>query len=316
MNPLQTNMLNALVGAAIALGAAGAAMPARADAFAQSILVIDKLRLLHPNGTPYTAGELATLSGANMAQAGGYLNGVFANRVQAGDVTGANDIARQIVGTLPGQLENNFGPLPQAAGAGASFGSADQQMSGSLVTTNLGAAGALVQTRADAALAGAGAATGIATVASATTFSFALGADEFITFAFEATPFTQAYADAGGGAAGSANAFLAWSISVLDLTSGHTVFTFAPEQLNGVSAVSRTDGLWGATTYDPGLLSFSATTGLLAAGDIYQVTIAQSTFAGAIQSQLVPEPATLAVFGSGLLAMAAIGRRRKGQGPA
>jgi hypothetical protein len=312
MNPLQTNMLNALVGAAIAVGAATAASPARADAFAQSILVIDNLRLLHPNGTPYTASDFTTLSAANMAQASGQLNGLFASQMQYGDAAGANDIARQMVGTgRPDRPENNFTPLPARPGAAGDFGSADQQMLGGLATTTLGAAGALVQTRADAALKGAGAATGNAGVAGATTFSFALGADEFMTISFDAFAFTQAHADGRGSAAGSANAHLAWSISVRDLTTGATVFTFQPEQLNGMSDVSRTDGMWGVSTYAPGMMSFSATTGLLAAGDTYQVTFAQSTFAGAVQAQLVPEPATLAVFGAGLLAMAAVSRRRK-----
>ncbi|MDB5933877.1 MAG: hypothetical protein JWQ01_1221 [Massilia sp.] len=312
MNPLQTNMLNALVGAAIAIGSMAAATPARADAFAQSILVIDNLRLLHANGTAYTASDFATLAGANMAQVSGQFNGVFASQMQSGDAAGANDIARQSVGTArAAHPENSFTPMPGRSGPAGDFGSADQQMSGGLITTTLGAAGALIQTRADAALTGAGAATGNAGVAAASTFSFALGADEFMTISFDAFAFTQAHADDHDAAAGSANAHLAWSISVLDLTTGATVFTFQPEQLNGMSDVSRTEGQWGISTYDPGMMSFSATTGLLAAGDTYQVTIAQSTFAGALQTRQVPEPATLAVFGAGLLAMAAIGRRRR-----
>jgi hypothetical protein len=76
MNPLQTNMLNALVGAAIALTAVATAVPARADAFAQSILVIDNLRLRHADGTPYTASDFAMLSGGRVGYAGGELNGV------------------------------------------------------------------------------------------------------------------------------------------------------------------------------------------------------------------------------------------------
>jgi hypothetical protein len=50
MNPLQKTMLSSAVLAAVTVGAPGAA---RADAFAQSILVIDNFRLLHANGTTY-----------------------------------------------------------------------------------------------------------------------------------------------------------------------------------------------------------------------------------------------------------------------
>lgn len=70
----------------------------------------------------------------------------------------------------------------------------------------------------------------------------------------------------------------------------------------------------GATIYAAGTLSFAATTGLLNAGEMYQVTILQSASAGALragQPQRMPEPATLTVFGTGLLAIAALARRRR-----
>lgn len=58
MNPLQTKMLNALVGAAHALTAVATTVPARAEAFVQSILMIDNLRLRTPTArrtTPATS---------------------------------------------------------------------------------------------------------------------------------------------------------------------------------------------------------------------------------------------------------------------
>jgi hypothetical protein len=130
-----------------------------------------------------------------------------------------------------------------------------------------------------------------------------------MTIAFDALPFTHAFVNQGAGAATSASARLAWSITLLDLTTGATMFSFAPDQLNALGDVSRTDGADGASTYAPGWLSFAATTDLLTVGDIYQITISQSTLASALQAQKVPEPGTLAAFGAALLAMAALSRR-------
>ena len=313
MNPMQKNMLRSAACAAVAIGAAGAPGAARADSFAQSILVIDNFRLLHANGTAYSVAEFPQLAGAGNAFASGQLNGAYSNATHAVDQASgiSPDVMHQNVGAgLAARPENDF--TPSGAGTTGSFAYGDQRMAGSIITAVGGAAAPFqVQTRADAALSAGGSAFGVGGVASSTAFSFSLGAGEYMTIAFDATPFTQAYADRGAGANGSAQANLAWSVSVLDLTTGATVFSFEPEQLNAMSNVSRSDGFGGAAVYDPGRLSFAATTGMLTAGDTYQVTFAQTSFASAQQAQAVPEPATLAAFGTGLLALAALGRRRR-----
>jgi hypothetical protein len=306
MNLFQKSMLSSAVLAAVALGTPGAA---RADTFAQSILVIDNFRLLHANGTSYTAGDFSVFAGGNGAYAGAYLNNVGDSAWQAG--TGNLDIAQRGVGVnLPVLAENAFTPL---AGAAGNFAHADQYMAGAMVTTNNGAAGALLQTRAGASLTNAGAVTSFAGLATATTFSFSLGADETMTIAFDALPFSQAFAS-DGAAGGYGNANLMWSLNLIDLTTGDSVFAFQPGQLNALSNVSRNGAFGGATTYAPGRLSFGASTTMLNAGDVYQVSIAQASFASALQNQQVAEPATLAAFGAGLLAMAMLGRRRRHRG--
>jgi hypothetical protein len=315
MYPLQTRMLRMLVAGAVATAAAGAPGAARADAYAQSILVIDNFRLLHANGTPYTASDFALLDGTIDARATGQLNGVFASDAQSTAFTSSvsQDIAHQYAGNgLPARPENNFNPFPGAPVAPGSFGYADQRMAGSMITTSMGAAGALVQTRADASLAANGSASGGSDVGTSATFSFSLGVGEYMTIAFDALPHTQAFVNQGAGASTSASARLSWSITLLDLTTGATVFAFRPDQLNSLADASRTDGADGDSTYAPGWLSFAATTDMLNLGDIYQVTISQSTLASALQSQKVAEPGTLAAFGAGLLAMAALRRRRRG----
>jgi uncharacterized protein (TIGR03382 family) len=302
MNHLPLRALRTLTVAAVLLAAAGAA---RADAFAQSILVIDNFRLLHSNGTPFTASDFSLLTGTNNASAGTQFNSVFASGSQTASLFSGIDLAQLQVGTgLPARPENNFTPY---AFTPASFGYADQRMAGSMITTDLGVAGAQVQTRADASLAANGSAAGLTNVGTSSAFSFSLGMGECMTIAFSALPFTQAIAS-GGANATYANAHLSWSISLLDVTTGATVFDFAPEQLNAMADVAGADG---ALTYSPGWLTFSTTAGMLKPGDLYQITIAQSSYAGALQSQAIPEPGTPAVFGVGLLAMAALLSRRR-----
>ncbi|MET0859239.1 MAG: EDSAP-1 family PEP-CTERM protein, partial [Telluria sp.] len=157
----------------------------------------------------------------------------------------------------------------------------------------------------------AGAAMGNAGMASATTFLFELGADEFMTISFDAFAFTEASAVGAQNQQHFANAQLAWTISVLDVTSGAVVFTFQPEELNAMSNVSRSTGLAGASSYDPGWMAFSATIGVLTGGTVYNVSISQSTSAIAIGAQQMPEPGTLSAIGAGLLAMATLSRRRR-----
>jgi hypothetical protein len=305
MNPLQTNMLNALVGAAIALTAIATAAPARAEAFAQSILVIDNLRLTRANGTPFRGVDFAAFSGGSAGYAGSGLNGQFANLLQAG----SGDVPQQVVGALPPRPENSF--LPFAHPAGASYGAADQLTTGELITTAAGAAGATLSSRADAALGAAGAATGNAGMASATTFLFELGADELMTISFDAFAFSAASVDGAQSQQNSASAQLAWTISVLDVTNGAVVFTFQPEELNAMSHVGRATGLAGTSSYDPGWMAFSATVGALSGGTAYHLSISQSAAASVLGAQPMPEPGTLSAIGAGLLAMAALGRRRR-----
>lgn len=303
-----------IMSAAVATLCFGAAGQARADAFAQSILTINNFRLLQADGTAFTPADFDVLDGVNSAHARASLNGVssVAPPEDFSILSGNNpDVAHQSVGLPnPARPENNFTPFPSPPGVPGNFGYADQNLTGSALSVFGQPAGATAQTRADASLNTDGTASGDSDVGTSTTFSFTLGAAGTMTFAFDATPFTQAYTTAGP--ATNAIARLSWSLNIINQTTGDIVYVFQPDELNGEANASRTGAFPGLTTYNPGSLTFSAVSPLLNNTDVYQLTIQHNTLANALQTTTaVPEPATLAMFGLGLLGLTAFNRRRR-----
>ncbi|SHG74978.1 EDSAP-1 family PEP-CTERM protein [Massilia sp. CF038] len=303
-----------ILSAALATFCVGLAGPAKADAFAQSILTINNFRLLQADGTAFAPSDFDVLDGVNSAHARASLNGVsaVATPQDFSILSGLNpDVAHQFVGLPnPPRPENSFTPFPSPPALPGTFGYADQNLTGSALTIGGAPAGASAQTRADASLQSDGSASGDSDVGTSTTFSFTLGSAGTMSFAFDATPFTQAYTT--DGTATNAIARLSWSLNIVNQTTGEIVYVFQPGELNGEANASRTGTFPGLTTYNPGTLSFSATSPLLNATDVYQLTIQHNTLANALQSTVaVPEPATLAIFGLGLLGMTAFKRRRR-----
>ncbi len=294
--------------AALCFGGMG---QARADAFAQSVLTINNFRLLHSSGAAFTPADFGVLDGVNSAHARASLNGVNATAVPQ-DVpilSGGNpDVAHQFIGLPnPPRAENDFTPFGTPPAVPGTFGYADQNRSGSALALNGNPAGALAQTRADASLQSDGSASGDSDVGTSTTFSFQLGVGDSMTFAFDATPFTQAYTTTGP--ATNAIARLSWSLNIVNQSTGEIVYVYQPAELNGLANASRTGTFAGLTTYNPGTLAFSASSPLLNNTDVYQLTIQHNTLANALQESAVPEPGTLAIFGLGLLAMSGWRRR-------
>ena len=294
----------------LALATPGAA---QADTFAQSILIINNFRLSHASGTPFAVDEFGGPGGASNAHALSQLNGTRAGANATVPVlSGASpDVARQLVGSADPAVGENyflqFGAPPALPG---SFAYADQYLAGNPVSSAAAGAGALSMTRADAALNVRGQADGSGGVTS--TFGFTIAAGETLTISFDATPFTQAMLSSSSGSAASASARLAWSVSIVDMSKGLDVFSFAPEQLNAQSQVGRGVAEPGTSRYDPGTLTFSATTPFLDPNRTYQMTIQHATLANAMQlaGAVLPEPGSLALLGLGLLGLAALRRKK------
>lgn len=314
MNIVRKTLMLALAAASVSIGAMGSAYGA---AFASSILDITNFRLLHSSGVAFSSTDFSRLTGTNDAHATASRNGVFANGSQSfGILSGLNpDVPHQCVGVpCPALGENNFTPFASPPPVPGSFGYADQRLTGSSITIGAAPAGAQATTRADASLGVNGVASGNSDVGTSTTFAFSLGVGDTMTIAFDAKPYTQAFVSAGAGPTTNANARLSWSINIINLVTGATVFNFAPPALNSLGNASRTDGFAGITTYNGALatFSFSEITPFLTGGTPYQISIQHNTLANVLMDVTqVPEPGTLAIFGLGLLGMSALGRRRK-----
>jgi hypothetical protein len=313
MNIIRKGLLVTAAAATLGIGAMGSA---RADTFASAILDINNFRLLHASGAAYSTADFATLTGTNDAHATASLNGVFANAADSRPILSGiqPDVPQQCVGApCPPVGENNFTRFGAPPPVPGNFGYADQRLVGSSITINGTPAGAHAQTRADASTAqNIQVASGNSDVGTSTTFSFVLGTADTMTVSFDATPYSAAFVSAGAGETSNANARLSWSINIVDLTTGASVFTFAPDEINALSAVSRTNGNTGLLEYNAAgtVYSFLATTPMLNAGTTYQITVQHNTLANALQQE-VPEPATLAIVAAGLLGMSFISRRRR-----
>ena len=308
-----TTFRKSLLASAAALAVGIASVPVQAATFASAILDINNFRLLHSGGAAYSTTDFTILQGTNDAHATASLNNVFANGASSlGILSGTTpNVAHQCVGApCPALAENNFLPFASPPPVPGSFGYADQDLTGASIIIGGNPAGAHARTRADASTAMNAIASGNSDVGTSTTFSITLGIADSMTVAFDAKPYTQAYVSLGSGPNANANARLSWSINIVDLSSGLSVFTYAPSQLNAMSALSRTDGSPGTLTYDPVSAPFSAVTPLLAAGTSYQITIQHNTLANALQQEL-PEPDSIAVLAAGMLAMSMVLRRRK-----
>ncbi|WP_028105173.1 EDSAP-1 family PEP-CTERM protein [Pseudoduganella violaceinigra] len=307
-----TTFRKTLLASAAVLAVGLASAPVQASTFASSILDISNFRLLHSGGAAYSTSDFTILQGTNDAHATASLNGVFAAGASSIPIlTGTPNVAHQCVGGgCPVLGNNNFNPFPSPPPVPGSFGYADQDLSGAAIVINGNPAGAHARTRADASTATNAIASGNSDVGTSTTFAFTLGASDTMQIAFDAKPYTQVYVSPGSGPDANANARLSWSINIINLSTGTSVFTYAPGALNADSVLSRTDGSPGILTYAPAFAAFGGLTPLLVAGTTYQITIQHNTLANTLQQEL-PEPDSVAVLAVGLLAMSAALRRRK-----
>jgi hypothetical protein len=280
------------------------AQSASASTFATAILDINNFKILHSSTLMYRNTDFSKLVAVTDAHATASLNGVFKSRSSVGS---RPDVAHQCVGTpCPAFGENNFTPYPSLLPMKGDFGYADQFFTGSLISVKGDSTGSHSQTRADVATThNMQFASSNSAVGSSNTMSFRLGSSDSMTFSFDATPFAMAYSSPDGRPTTTANARISWSVNIVDLATGDAVFSYAPRELNSMSIVSRTHGSNGTSLYNAPVstLHLKATSPLLLANRDYQITVQHNTLVSALQEE-VPEPGSLAIVGTGLLAMA------------
>lgn len=284
---------------------------ATASTFASAILDINNFKISHSNGTVYKNTDFSKLIGVNDAHATAMLNGATSSLSAVGP---RPDVAHRCVGApCPAFGENNFTPYHSLMPMSGNFGYADQNFTGSAISVNGAAAGAHSQTRADVATTyNMQFANSNSSVGSSNTMSFRLGTSDTMTVTFDATPFSMAYSSPEGRPVTTANARISWSVNIVDLVTGDSVFNYVPAEINSMATVSRTHGNNGTSLYNQAgqVFHLTATSPLLLANRDYQITVQHNTLVSALQQE-VPEPGSLAIVGGGLFMMA-VGRRLRG----
>jgi hypothetical protein len=280
---------------------------ATAGAFAESSLNITGFELLQANGTQFTQSNFSSLSGSNFASELASLNGTVNAPVPQTVSIFAPDPSMGVisVGTVnpPPPLSTTV-PVPVGPAPG-NYGYANQTLSGSAIV----AGGVNALTQGAASLTANGTAFGTSNTGTTVSFIFTPTTSGTMTASFNAKALTEAFVAAGASPTTSAIATMAWSINIVDQTTGVTELSFAPIQLNASALASVNNTLPGTVVYNPATFTFTATSATLNNTDTYDLTINQTSTASVLQN-VVPEPATTALLGLGLIGLCFVSRRK------
>lgn len=306
------------MGVAAAGMAIGFSLPAQADVLAQSVLELTNFRFTNVAGAILDASQFDTLIFSDSSDISVTLNGTTITDSQ-GPVDGfggINGIHQVLGGPNPGpdNYAHVFAPASDRARG-------DTLLAGAPITGTGFASGANAHTLAEAQLINGGSGSAEDNLGLLATLSFSTRESQAVGVAFDADVFLKAFVTAGSQLGSAAQARSSWSISLAD-ADGNTLFDWTPDGILNASITGATEGaddcdltrtlgaqIPGQNATHSCVGDASATTNfVLDAGQSYTLTIAHESTADA---NSIPEPATLALLGFGLLGMGAVARKRK-----
>lgn len=312
MKPLKMKALAVMaITMGVGMGVQGAA---QASVMADAILRLSNFKFTDSAGNVITVGkDITNLVGSNNANADAAIDAASENDRRNVGLGASLDLAQQCEGACPAGTGNNdfrayetiYGAVPPSTEVAFS----DTNLTGSSVA-GLGApVGANADTRATGALLTGQVGDANSNIGLLVSFNFTAASSTTFGFSTDYNLTSRAFVSSDETVGSNAQATVSWVITLTNHSAGDTLIGQAsPTQLQQTFAAlnpGENTGVKNAT----GSIGFTSLTGgtNLVAGDIYTLNLRHTTqidVARVAGPPTVPEPATIALLGIGLLGVA------------